>query len=66
MTELNTEVRELTAAELDQVDGGRIWDLGLFRVAAEIFGNNVVLGIEIGGTAYCVQFGEAGFHVNVF
>jgi hypothetical protein len=66
MTAPNTEIRELTTAEMDQVDGGRIWDFGLFRLAAEVFGNNVVLGVEIGGTAYCVQFGEAGFHVNVF
>jgi hypothetical protein len=60
-----TEMRELTAAEIDSVDGGAIMNLGFCKVAADAYtfgthGWGVALGVEIGGTQYIVNVGSFG------
>ena len=48
-----SEIRVLTADEIDLVDGG-------LRFAAAIAGGTLALGVEIGDTRYILNISESG------
>ena len=57
-----SEIRELTAGEIELVDGSQIIDLGFCRVAGVAYGSGVALGLEVGGTQYIVNIGSFGIN----
>jgi len=56
------EIRQLTADEVELVDGGRIIDFGFFKVAGVAYEGGVAVGVEIGGTQYIVNVGTFGIN----
>jgi hypothetical protein len=59
---MNTKetIRELTADEVEVVNGGQILDFGFFRVAGTVYDGGVALGLEVFGTQYIVNAGSHG------